>query len=489
MRRPKRNSYRIFLVLTLFLFTRCAVENSHQIKQEISSIEKGLLPAVQIIGDTIRNFELEDRMKYYKVPGVSIAIVKEGKIRWAKGYGIANSGTDQKIDENTLFQAGSISKPIAALAALKLWEEGKVDLDIDVNEYLVHWKVPENEFTKTEKVTLRRLLSHTAGFNVHGFPGYKQKDNFPSLEQVLNGDGNTDPVLVDIVPGSEWRYSGGGYTVMEKVIEDMSNMPLEIFMDEYILKPLEMKNSTYAQLLPHVLAGKASAAFDHNGKMIPGLWHNYPEQAAAGLWSTPIDLAKYCIEMQDILRGEKGILSRNTIQLMLTKNKNNWGLGPSLRWNADSLIFQHGGKNAGFTNNMIAFAHRGDAVIVMTNGDNGGDLINEILRSVSNYYNWNISNSRKISIIKLSPDKLEQYKGIYQFSDNSNFVFKIINQDNGLMLLSSDGSLRLKLQPVEEMKFIDMNKGDEIRFLEDEAGKLKGFVWNERFRFILTSSK
>ena len=378
-----------FIIFSISLISNCFAQKADPILREINTIENSLIKNIQIKGDSIQKFNILERMEYYKVPGVSIAIVENGKIKWAKGYGYANSETKLKIDTTTLFQAGSISKPVAALGVLKLVEEGKVNLDSNVNTYLKDWKVQENAFTVKEKVTLRRLLSHTAGVTVQGFPGYRQNKEVPSIQTVLNGNGNTPRIQVNIVPGTKWRYSGGGYTIIEKLIEDISGLPFEEYMKENILNPLGMNNSTYEQPLPRKLHASASSAFNRKGKMIKGLWHNYPEQAAAGLWTTPSDLVKYCIEIQDILSGkESGILSKETVNMMLTKQKNNWGLGPSLELNDTILIFSHGGKNTGFTNNMYGYAYSGKALVVMTNGDKGWDLIQEIQRSITMFYNW-----------------------------------------------------------------------------------------------------
>ena len=309
----------ILFFLSLFLIFSCQnekpVEELTELELEIQQIENNLLPNIILKDNPPVNFNLTERMEYHKVPGVSIAILKDGKIHWAKGYGFANTNTGTKVDENTLFQAGSISKPLAALGALKLAEEGKIDLDKDVNTYLTGWKVPDSKFLAEENVTIRRLLTHTAGMTVHGFPGYTQTDTFPDIETVLNGEGNTPAIFVDTFPGAMWRYSGGGYTVMEKVVEDVSGMPLEEYLAQNILTPMGLENSTYAQPLPESLHANASAAYDNLGNIIEGLWHNYPEQAAAGLWTTPTDLAKYFLEIQGIYTGEKeGILSQEMVR-------------------------------------------------------------------------------------------------------------------------------------------------------------------------------
>jgi len=183
----------------------------------IKTVENGLAPSVSVSGNPSPERTIQDRMRTYHVPGVSIAVVQNYRIDWAKGYGAMDLGTKMPVNPETRFQAGSISKPVAAVGALKLVEDGKLSLDGDVNAKLRSWKVPENAFTREQKVTLRRLLSHSAGLTVHGFPGYPADTPMPSLIDILNGKNgaNTAAVVVDTIPGSEWRYSGGGITVMQ----------------------------------------------------------------------------------------------------------------------------------------------------------------------------------------------------------------------------------------------------------------------------------
>lgn len=475
-----------FVLIPLFVFVSCKSDKSNDLTTEIQTIENGLLGAIQVKGDSVKQYNILERMEHFKVPGVSIAVVEGGKIKWAKGYGIANTNTGDTVDINTLFQAGSISKPIAALSALKLVQEGAINLDNDVNEYLISWKIPDSKFLTDEKVTLRRLLTHSAGMTVHGFPGYSQTDTFPTINQVLNGDGNTSKIYVDTVPGSIWRYSGGGYTVMEKLVEDLSGQPLEVYMAANIIPKMGMTNSTYEQPLGEEYHSNASAAYDAQGKIIDGLWHNYPEQAAAGLWTTPTDLAKYCIEIQQILKGEENsVLSKETVEMMLTKHKNNWGLGPSLQWEADSLIFRHGGKNAGFTNSLISFANKGEAVIVMTNADNGGKLINEILKSISNFYNWNISNPRIIETIELSEEQLTKLTGKYkldfQVPGIGDYIIELKLEGGRLVANDANKNETTILTALKENKFIDLDTGQEIQFkLESDK---TGLLWNNQYQF------
>ncbi len=480
----KKLAFMIFIFTLVFI--SCNNEKSGDISTEIYAVENGLLPAIFVKDDSLIKFNILERMDHYKVPGVSIAIVENGEVKWAKGYGIANTESGSIVDTKTIFQAGSISKPLAALSALKLVENGNLDLDEDVNTYLTDWKIPESKFTKVEKVTLRRLLTHTAGMTVHGFPGYQQTDTFPSITQVLNGEGNTPRIYVDTIPGNIWRYSGGGYTIMEKMVEDISGQALDEYISKNILQPIGMQHSNYEQPLGAEYHSNASAAYDSEGNIIEGLWHNYPEQAAAGLWTTPTDLAKYCIEIQNILSGkETGILSKKTINKMLTKHKNNWGLGPSLQWDEDSLIFRHGGKNAGFTNELISFANRGNAVIVMTNADNGGKLIGEILRSVSNYYDWGISNPRIVEVINLPIGNLNnligKYKLDFQVPDIGDYIIEITVRENKLFVTDPNNGDTNVLTALEALKFIDLEKGDEVLFQVGE--EKQGLLWSNRFQF------
>ena len=475
------------LSLTIFaLFFGFAFAQEHNLEQEIFAIENGLIPNIIEQGEEPEHHSIGERMEFHRVPGVSIAVVRDGKLRWAKGYGLANTGTGDSVTTTTLFQAGSISKPIAALAALKLAEEGRVDLDTDVNQYLKSWKVKENQYTEEQKVTLRLLLTHSAGMTVHGFPGYAQGDKFPEINKVLKGKGNTPEIEVDTVPGSLWRYSGGGYTVMEKVVEDVTGMPLERYLEEELLVPMGMINSTYAQPLTEELFHTASAAYDYRGELYEGLWHNYPEQAAAGLWTTPSDLAMYCMEIQQILDGkEDGILQPETVKEMVSKHNGGWGLGPSLRWEGDSLRFGHGGKNAGFTANMTAFAYRGDAVIIMTPADNGGALIAEIEHSISDFYDMGYSKPREVETVALTEKQLETFVGKYLYVDEvpgfGEYWVEVSIEGDLLKISNPQMGDSTVMTPTGESSFIDFVRGDLATFQVEEDRT--GLLWNNRNQF------
>jgi CubicO group peptidase (beta-lactamase class C family) len=323
------------------------------------------------------------RMQELHVPAVSVAVLVDGKIAWTRAYGTANT--------ETLFQAASISKPVAAMAALHMMQHGNFTLDEDVNAKLKAWKVPENEFTAAHKVTLRGLLSHSAGLTVHGFPGYAATAQVPTVVQILNGEkpANTAPIRVDIEPGSKWRYSGGGYTVMQQLLIDRTGMSFPQIMQRMVLGAIGMKRSTYEQPLPANLASNAATAHNRQGEPISGKWHTYPEMAAAGLWTTPHDLALWAIELRNAYLGRSNkVIERSTAQQMLTLQKGNYGLGVGLSGSGAASAFGHGGSNAGFRCTMLVLLESGNGAVVMTNGDNGGRLGVEVVRAIAAEYNW-----------------------------------------------------------------------------------------------------
>ncbi len=214
-------------------------------------------------------------MKEHHITGVSLAIIENGQIGKAHGYGFTDKSRAIPVTTSTLFQAGSVSKPVAALGALRLVEDGRLSLDEDVNRWLKQWKVPKNEYTKDEKVTLRRILSHSAGLTVHGFPGYTAGASMPTLVEILDGTkpANTAAIRVDVVPGSTSRYSGGGYTVMQQMMIDVTGKPFPEFMQETVLTPLRMAASTYEQPLPKDKVAAAAMGYYADGKQVEGKWH------------------------------------------------------------------------------------------------------------------------------------------------------------------------------------------------------------------------
>lgn len=444
----------------------------------ISSIENNLLPKVQVIGRNYQAKTIKQRMTHYKVPGVSVAVIKDNKLAWAKGYGLANKQTSHKVTTTTLFQAGSISKPIAALAALKLVQQQKIDLDSNINNYLKSWQIPSSAFTKENPVTLRHILSHTGGLTVHGFPGYQRGESLPSNAAVLSGEGNTATVEVDAQPGKQWRYSGGGYTVMEQVVEDISRMTFDNYLHQEVLLPLKMKNSTFEQPLSKTKWLQASAAFDRQGEQITGDWHNYPEQAAAGLWTTPSDLANYVLAVQNARAGNnKQMLTPETVNKMLTSHQGSWGLGPSLANNSQGLVFGHGGKNAGFTNDLVAYADSGNAIIIMSNGDNANPLISELKIAISTHYGWDLAEPIQLKPTKLTKDITNSFTGKYRYDRQSDYEINISFTDRKIFVYDPDTDSQLEFVATSKQGIQNLASGSKIDFITNEQGIVTNLTW------------
>jgi CubicO group peptidase (beta-lactamase class C family) len=320
---------------------------------------------------------LKQMMETFKLPGLSVAVVDNYQIVWAKGFGVTEPGGTAPVTTRTLFQAGSISKPVAATGALWLVEHGKLQLDEDVNKKLKSWKVPENEFTKEQKVTLRRLVSHSAGLTVHGFPGYAVNEPVPTLVQIFNGEkpANTDPIRVDFVPGTKMRYSGGGVTIEQQLVIDVTGKPFPQFMQETVLSKVGMTDSSYEQPLPAARAALTATGTRSDGMPIAGRWHLYPEMAAAGLWTTPTDLAKFAIEIALSKQGKANhVLSQKMTQEMLRPQIEAEGGGAHVGLafflpDKSPGEFGHNGSDEGFQADLTMNAESGRGIAIMGNSD------------------------------------------------------------------------------------------------------------------------
>jgi CubicO group peptidase (beta-lactamase class C family) len=330
-------------------------------------------------------------MKWFHVPGMSIAVVRDFQVQWTKSYGVADMVTNAPVTSETRFQAASISKPVTAFAVLRAVDAGKLSLDENVNKYLKSWKVPENEYTRGS-VTLRALLSHTSGTgDGFGFPGYNPSAPLPTLEQVLDGKppSNLGPVFWERPPFVAYKYSGGGIEIVQVVLQDVYGKPFAQIMQEQVLGPVGMTNSTYEQPLPASLDKSAARAHGLDGKSMDAKWHVYPEQAAAGLWTTPTDLAKLGIEVQKALRGESKLLSRQTaLEMVAPTGTGPFAIGFRIDKRGEGWYFTHDGSNWGFRSGFYMHRLKGYGLAVMTNGDNGSGLIEQIEARVAAAANW-----------------------------------------------------------------------------------------------------
>ncbi len=470
------------LQLVTLLGVGC-VQVGTEVEERIAAVETGLLPAVRIHGrDT--TWALADRMAHYNVPGVSIAVINEGAIEWAAGYGVLDASSDIPVDEETVFQAASISKPVAVTAALRLVQDGKLDLDTDVNTWLANWRLPSNEFTERQAVTLRGIVSHTAGLTVHGFPGYAMGALLPTVAQILDGaePANTPAVRVDKLPGEGFRYSGGGMTIMQQVLMDFTGQAFPTMMRELVLDPLGMTRSTYQQPLPPDWRSNAATAHDGDGHAIDGRFHVYPEMAAAGLWTTPTDLARFAIEIQQAHTGGSGQVFTHQMaeQALAPQAGGPYGLGVSLESAGETLRFGHGGSNEGYRCRLIAYANLGMGAAIMTNGSQGSALAEEILNGIARVYGWPDYLAEEIVLADVNPAVYQRYIGLYRLSpeaqDQISVAWIRVSEEDSRLVAFAEGENPVELLPLSETRFLIVTPRVNVEFVGDSVGLVDRMV-------------
>lgn len=433
-------------------------------------------------------------MAHYGVPAVSIAVIDGGELAWAGGFGIADCRGGTAVDEHTLFQAASMSKPVAAFAILRAVDAGPFDLDAPVNDYLSSWKIPENEFTRQVPVTLRHILSHTGGLTVWGFPGYRTGSPLPTLSQVLSGSppANSPPVLVDTLPGSVERYSGGGTTIAQLALEEGIGKAYEEILREWVLEPLGMFESTFEQPLPESLMNRAAVGHDRDGNPVDGGWHTYPEKAAAGLWTTAADYARFLVGLQRAYLGKPvALLHPNTAQALATvpSGGRSFGLGPKVIGVGRARRFQHGGSNAGYICGSNAFMDGTRGVAVLTNSDAGAILAEEIIAAVATVYGWPDYLRGPRCYRPLSAREASRYTGRYTLGPSAPFSEAEV-QFEGDRLIYRVGSLPPRALLAETAdRFFSPESRYDTAFRIDNAGGVTGLVVMDDDRVILEGTK
>ncbi len=468
------------IALLAFVAATASLAAQNIIERRIERIENGLIPPVVLAGRPIRTTKLEDRMRELRIPGLSMAVFNRGRIEWLRAWGLADVDSRRRVAPDTRFQAASISKPVAATAALALVSRGRLSLDGDINRHLSSWKLPDNEFTAKQKVTLRHLLTHSGGVTVSGFRGYARDEAVPTLVQLLDGvaPANSAPVRVDIPVGSQWRYAGGGYEIVQLAIEDETKKPFAQAARELVLEPFGMRHSTFVQPIPQDLREKAATGYRANGDPVPGNSHTYPEQAAAGLWTTPEDLARFALELQKIAAGQsQKVMSRELAVQMLRRQFDEYGLGVGVRGEGAEAIFAHGGSNAGFQCYLVAYRDAGSGVAIMTNGDLGGLILQDIVRAVAREYGWPGMKPIERTAGTADPRTYKDFAGRYEIPVRSPPVVLEIEVD-GDRLFRGTGRTRAELLPENATTFFAMDSDFRIEFLRDASGKVtEARVW------------
>jgi len=485
----KKESIELYKLSLVFAFVisfvaACSSTDTDDIQSRIAAVEKSLIPAVINEGSMPAGMTISDRMQHFQVPGVSIAVINNGEVEWAKGYGVTEAGGTQAVTTDTVFQAASVSKPVSVTGIMLLAQTGVIDITRNVNDYLTSWHLADNDLTTTNKATVQRLMSHTGGTNVSGFAGYTVGSAIPTLLQVLNGapPADNEPIRVIYDPGTRYSYSGGGMEVLQQMAEDVTKMPFRGYMKNNVFDRLGMNSSDFVQPMAGPLAARAAKGHDLDGVMIPGGWRIYPELIAAGLWTTPTDLATLFLEVQKAaVLNEGALLTQETANRILTPQPNTnsaMGLGFALMEGKGGLIFNHSGSVFGYKSYVTVYRDRGQGIAIMMNGDNGYALMMEIMRSVAKVYGWPDDSVSKAGLVDVPLSILQSYVGNYTaMLDGQTLQVEIYLAGNALMIkstLQGTGS-RSDLYPTANDIFLlkdDTIITGTLTFSKDGSGKV-----------------
>ena len=421
----KSTSIRSFMNLskTGFMALVCssllAVANAQQSNVKIQQVEQHLTPTVDFVfADSAKQqYTLSERMSYYGVPSVSIAVIDNGKVAWTKAYGLADVSTGRKVDANTLYQAASLSKTVNAALILKLVQQGKLALDQDVRAYLKTWTFPDSDLSRGRPITLRALLSHTAGINLHGFRGYDRQATLPGINAILNGQSpaTNEAVKAVLTPGTKQEYSGGGILISQKVVEDQISPDYPALINRVVFKPLKMTRSLFTPSPTGLLATNLAYAHDANMKRVEGNYMRHPEGAPDALWATSADYARLVIALQESFQHKNGAwLDATTSKAMMTPVLGNAALGFFILDKSGEPYFSHQGANVGFRSVFFASLTTGQGVVIFINSDNG-QIMEEIANSVALTYGWKNFYAPPVKqLVTISPRQAETLVGVYQ---------------------------------------------------------------------------
>ena len=437
--------------------------------ERIENIENNLVPIHYLKGRTNEK-TISQMMEEDKIPGVSIAFFDNGKISWQKTYGYSNLRDSTKVTTNTLFNGASLSKPVTAMAALKLVEQGVLSLNENVNKYLEGWKVPDNKFTEIEKVTLKRLISHTAGFERYVQSSYFPDEAFPTIGQMLSGEKpSIDPaVSVVSVPGQKEVYSNPGYSVIEKLLEVVTDKTFNDLLTELIFKPVQMTHSSFEQPVPKHFSQQIATGYSN--ELDPYPYKLFPYKAAGGIWTNPTDLAKFLITLlEDHHSGTNVLLSKSMTDSVFTQSPTRLGFAKIYNNESSDILFEHWGSNSGFTCYMVSSLQHKQGVVIMTNSDNGMSLMSDIARAVAVANDWDFLQPKVFEPYSLEMEALNPFTGKFKGGDEE-MGFEVVE---GILHFIGDTGAKSILIPVSEDKFIAQADNTLYEFLKNEECQVK----------------
>ena len=472
----------VIAALIVATFGACWENKASLTKSRIRKVEKGLLRAVYLKGQTPEKLALEARMPFYKVPAVSIAVMDGNGLEWSKAYGVRGSRLPEPVTTETLFQAGAAGQPMAAAAALGLVERGKLSLESDVNASLKSWKVPADEGAEKAPVTLRSLLSYAAGFPVTPLAGYPGSGKVPTLKDVLEGRGSGfGAVAPEPGPGWPGRPSEAGYAVLEQLLEDVSGTPFPSLAKETVIAPLGLVRSTFEEPLPDAAMAAASSGHGRDGRPIEGGALVYPATAADGLWTTPVELLLFAADVLASARGQGGkVLSSEMARAMLTPQSGNAGFGVFIDGVGTDIRIHVRGRTSGFTTVLEVYPYKGQGAVIMANSDNGFLLSDEILRALSAAYEWPDFKPEEKAVYRIDPSITRGYAGRYEVTPE--YSLDVAAEDYYLVIRPT-GQAPTRFYVESETFFFSVDPYIRIQFLSDEKGRVTGLVlWQEDFK-------
>jgi CubicO group peptidase (beta-lactamase class C family) len=464
---------KIILAALLFHLLTAATAQQHYSKvvnDQIARVETNLSGGMVIDG---KPYTLTERMKHYNVAGLTVAVIDNYQIVWAKAYGYADKKEGRKVTTNTMFEPGSISKSLNAVGILQLAQQGKLDLYQDINQYLVNWKFPYDTVSHGKKITTAQLLSHSAGLGVHGFPGYQRDSAIASVTDILDGraPSNTEAVRSVTEPGKEFRYSGGGILITQQMLTDLTKQRYEQYMYEHVLRPLGMTNSSYNQ--PPAVSQQKNLAtgYKTNGNEVPGKYFIYPEKAAAGLWTTPTDICKYIVEMQLAYQGKSSkVLNQEMVKLHVTPYKNDLAMGTYIQNRNGEIYFDHTASNEGFTGVFIGGITNGKGAAVFVNSDDG-TVAFELINSIALEYNWKgFPKPEQITTVPVHDTLTSKYIGDY-ITDR---IFSEVKKEKDGLYYWMNG-FSSKMYFTSSTVFRNIESPRVKTFIFDNAGTVTGF--------------
>ncbi|MBO6506559.1 MAG: beta-lactamase family protein [Kordiimonadaceae bacterium] len=456
----------LFSGFTLFVAAQLGSASSADDQPSLDQLAENLRPRVSV-GTEPPRYTLADRMARFGVAGVAIAVLEDGKILHSGGFGVLQAGGNEPVNADTLFSVGSVSKVATATMLMKMQAQGLIDMDTDIRDYLKSWELPASD----TPITLRMILSHTAGFNVHGFGDFLPGAELPTVYDTLNGTSPATHGAVRFVdaPGSRYRYSGGGYTVAQLVATDVAGKDFPTLADELLFAPLGMDRSSFANPLPTSFTNVAKA-HNRSGEPValPRGYEAMPEMAASGLWTSANELGAMVAALIESYRTVGGYLPQADTADMMTKvSPSEHGMGPRLEGSGMTRMFHHGGANNSYRAWIEGHLVTGNGLVVLTNGTNGDDLFLEIRNAAADVYGWNLNQPVSLAPVPSPDAMLASYAGKYEPSGNyplahrENMIGWIydralnVSYDEGKLYAGIEGSEnRLELTPSAPNRFV-----------------------------------